>query len=230
MLDRHAPGGQAGSSSRIENYLGFPTGVSGTDLTRRALTQAQRLGAELLVPLEVTGVSIEDGYKHLTLSDGREIVTRTTRRRNRHDVSRPSLPWGCRVCGRRGLLRRGDHRSACVSRPARLRRWRRKLGGQAAMHLARYARTYTSSSAATRLRTAMSQYLIDQIERRRNPAARATEVARVEGDGHVERVALTRSRRRARREDVDAVFVFIGTGREANGYRRASCAMPRGSC
>ena len=56
MLDRYAPGGQAGSSSRIENYLGFPTGVSGTDLTRRAVTQAQRLGAELLVPLEVMSV------------------------------------------------------------------------------------------------------------------------------------------------------------------------------
>src|SRR4029453_960182 len=77
LLDRHAPGGQAGSSSRIENYLGFPAGVSGSDLTRRALTQAQRLGAEMVVPLEVTGVSIDGGYKHLTLSDGREIVTRT---------------------------------------------------------------------------------------------------------------------------------------------------------
>src|SRR4029079_18052686 len=79
MLDRHAPGGQAGSSSRIENYLGFPAGVSGTDLTRRAVTQAQRLGAELLVPLEVTSVSIDAGYKRLTLSDGRTMVTRTLR-------------------------------------------------------------------------------------------------------------------------------------------------------
>ena len=63
LLDRHAPGGQAGTSSRIENYLGFPAGVSGSELTRRALTQAQRLGAEFLAPLEVTKVSIEGGYK-----------------------------------------------------------------------------------------------------------------------------------------------------------------------
>src|SRR5262249_7551128 len=62
LLDRHGPGGQAGSSSRIENYLGFPTGVSGSELTRRARAQAERLGAEFLVPLEVTGVSIEAGY------------------------------------------------------------------------------------------------------------------------------------------------------------------------
>src|SRR5947209_2263372 len=76
LLDRHAPGGQAGTSSRIENYLGFPAGVSGSELTRRALTQAQRLGTEFLVPLEVTAVSIDAGYKRLTLADGRQIVTR----------------------------------------------------------------------------------------------------------------------------------------------------------
>src|SRR5204862_3231025 len=77
LLDRHAAGGQAGSSSRIENYLGFPAGISGSELTRRALAQAQRLGAEALAPLEVTGVSIDGGYKRLALADGREVVTRT---------------------------------------------------------------------------------------------------------------------------------------------------------
>ena len=77
MLDRLAPGGQAGTSSRIENYLGFPTGISGTELTRRAVAQAQRLGAESLAPLEVVGVSVDGGYKHVTLADGRTLVTRT---------------------------------------------------------------------------------------------------------------------------------------------------------
>ena len=77
LLDGHAPGGQAGTSSRIENYLGFPNGVSGSDLTRRALAQAQRLGAEFLAPLAVTGLAVEGGYKRLTLGDGRELVTRT---------------------------------------------------------------------------------------------------------------------------------------------------------
>ena len=77
LLDRHAPGGQAGTSSRIENYLGFPAGVSGSELTRRAVAQANRLGAECLVPVEVSGLSIADGYKRLRLGDGREVVTRT---------------------------------------------------------------------------------------------------------------------------------------------------------
>ena len=76
LLDRHAPGGQAGTSSRIENYLGFPAGVSGSDLTRRALMQAQRLGAEFLAPLEVSGVSVDAGYKRVMLADGRALVTR----------------------------------------------------------------------------------------------------------------------------------------------------------
>src|SRR5437764_2875785 len=77
LVDRHGRGGQAGASARIENYLGFPAGVSGSELTRRAIAQAQRLGAEFIAPLETTGMSIDGGYKRLTLSDGREIVTRT---------------------------------------------------------------------------------------------------------------------------------------------------------
>jgi thioredoxin reductase (NADPH) len=77
LLDRYAAGGQAGSSSSIENYLGFPAGVSGGELARRAVAQARRLGAELLVPVEVTGASLDAGYKRLTLTDGREVDTRT---------------------------------------------------------------------------------------------------------------------------------------------------------
>ena len=77
LLDRHAPGGQAGSSSRIENYFGCSLPASAVvSLTRRALSQAQRLGAEFLVPLEVAGLSIDGGYKRLMLADGREIVSR----------------------------------------------------------------------------------------------------------------------------------------------------------
>jgi thioredoxin reductase (NADPH) len=76
LLDSHGPGGQAGTSSRIENYLGFPAGVSGSELTRRALTQAQRLGAEFLAPLAVCGITIDAGYKRLALADGRELITR----------------------------------------------------------------------------------------------------------------------------------------------------------
>ena len=75
MFDRKGPGGQAGTSSRIENYLGFPAGVSGSELTRRAVAQARRLGAEFLAPLEVMELTIESGYKRIRLADARDVVT-----------------------------------------------------------------------------------------------------------------------------------------------------------
>ncbi|RZK44349.1 MAG: response regulator, partial [Hymenobacter sp.] len=76
IIERQTPGGQAGSSSRIENYLGFPTGLSGAELTHRAWSQATRLGAEFVAPQEVVGMCVQDGYKVLTLSDKQEIKAR----------------------------------------------------------------------------------------------------------------------------------------------------------
>ncbi|MDX1665251.1 MAG: FAD-dependent oxidoreductase, partial [Candidatus Promineifilaceae bacterium] len=76
LLDRYATGGQAGTSSRIENYLGFPSGISGADLARRATTQAQRLGAEILTAVEATAVRVEDPYRIVTLDDGMELACR----------------------------------------------------------------------------------------------------------------------------------------------------------
>jgi thioredoxin reductase (NADPH) len=73
LIEREAPGGQAGQSSRIENYLGFPVGLSGADLTRRAVAQATRFGVEIVTPQEVCGVRLEDAYRHVTLADGTEI-------------------------------------------------------------------------------------------------------------------------------------------------------------
>src|SRR5688572_339170 len=76
LLDGHGPGGQAAESARIENYLGFPSGISGTELTRRAVAQAQRLGTEFIVPVTVAGLVAEGNYKKVTLDDGRELLGR----------------------------------------------------------------------------------------------------------------------------------------------------------
>ena len=213
LLDRHAPGGQAGSSSRIENYLGFPAGVSGSELTRRAVTQAQRLGAEFLVPLEVTGVSIDAGYKRLTLSDGRELVTRTLvaatgmayREHPAPGVSEHTgagVYYGAAtteapVCAGRHVVILGGGNSA----------------GQSAMYLSRYAKQVQIVLRGDSLRHAMSRYLVEQIEKTSNIRLRTrTEVECVEGSGHVERVVLkSLDDGTSQVEDVDAVFVFIGT-------------------
>ena len=228
LLDRHAPGGQAGSSSRIENYLGFPAGVSGSELTRRAVTQAQRLGAELVVPLEVTGVSIDAGYKQLTLSDGRQVVTRTMlaatgMEYREHPAAGVATHTGAGVY----------YGAATTEAPAFSGRRVLVVGGgnsagQAAMHLARYATDVQIVVRRESLRQTMSTYLIEQIERTPNIRVRpGTELARVEGNGHVERVALIRGDTEEI-ADIDAVFVFIGTKPRSDWLLEAVLRDPKG--
>ena len=223
LLDRHAPGGQAGTSSRIENYLGFPTGVSGSELTRRAITQAQRLGAEFLAPLAVTNVSVEGGLKRLTLGDSREIVTRamlaaTGMLYREHpaqgmaDHTGAGVYYGAAttealaIAGRRVLVVGGGNSA-----------------GQGALYLARHAKEVQVVVRRDSLQHTMSQYLIDQIAKAPNIQLRPrTEIERVEGEGRVERVALVSLEDGSCRiEDVDALFVFIGT-RPCNDWLPAS--------
>jgi thioredoxin reductase (NADPH) len=213
MLDRFAPGGQAGSSSKIENYLGFPAGVSGSELTRRALTQAQRLGAEFLTPLEVTGLSVDGGYKHLALSDGRELITRTM-------LVATGMSYRELSChGIAELTGAGVYYGAATSEaPAFAGRSVIVVGGgnsagQGAMHLARYAKDVQIVIRRADLKATMSQYLIDQIAKTPNIRLRPlAELASVDGQGHVERVTIrSLADGQCRTEEADAVFVFIGT-------------------
>jgi thioredoxin reductase (NADPH) len=213
LLDRHAPGGQAGTSSRIENYLGFPAGVSGNELTRRALTQAQRLGAEFLAPLEVSGVSIDAGYKRLLFADGRELVTRTMLAATGM-IYREHPADGIAAYTGAGVY----YGAATTEAPAFSDRRVLVVGGgnsagQGAMYLARYAKEVQIVVRRASLRDTMSQYLIEQIEKTPNIRLRPrTEIARVEGDGHVERVVFQSvDNGGCHVEDTDAVFVFIGT-------------------
>ena len=213
LVDRHAAGGQAGSSSRIENYLGFPSGVSGSELTRRALAQAQRLGAEFLAPLDVTGACVDGGYKRLRLADGRELVARTVLAATgmayrEHPAKGVAEHTGAGVY----------YGAATTEAPAFSGRRVLVVGGgnsagQGAMYLARYAKEVHIVIRRDHMRDTMSHYLIDQIGKTPNIRVRTrTEIERVEGDGHVERVALTSIDDGACSvEEVDALFVFIGT-------------------
>jgi thioredoxin reductase (NADPH) len=213
LLDRHAPGGQAGSSSRIENYLGFPAGVSGSELTRRALAQAQRLGAEFLSPLEVTGMAVDGGYKRLTLGDGREVVTRALLASTGMFYREHPAPG---IVEHRGA---GVYYGAATTEAAAFRD-RRVLvvgggnsAGQAAMYLSRYAKDVEIVVRREGLRETMSQYLIEQIEKTPNIHLRTrAEVARVDGNGHVERVTLSSlDGGPGGVEEAEALFIFIGT-------------------
>jgi thioredoxin reductase (NADPH) len=213
LLDRHAAGGQAGTSSRIENYLGFPTGVSGSELTRRALTQAQRLGAEFLAPLEVAEVAIDGGYKRLTLGDGRELATRALLAAT--GMMYRELP----APGVKELTGAGVYYGAATTEaPAVAGRRVFIVGGgnsagQGALYLARYAAEVEIVVRRESPVATMSHYLIEQIEKTSNIRLRTrTAVERVEGDGRMERVALqSLDAGTSQMEEADALFVFIGT-------------------
>jgi thioredoxin reductase (NADPH) len=213
LLDRHAPGGQAGTSSRIENYLGFPTGVSGSELTRRAITQAQRLGAEFLSPLEVTGVSIDAGYKRLKLADGRELVTRALLAATGMSYHEHPAPGIAEHTGAGVYYGAATTEAAVFSGRRVLVVGGGNSAGQGALYLARHAKEVQVVVRRDTLRATMSQYLIDQITRTPNIRLQPrTEIEQVEGEGRVERVTLVSLDDGSRHvEEADAMFVFIGT-------------------
>jgi thioredoxin reductase (NADPH) len=213
LLDRRAPGGQAGSSSRIENYLGFPAGVSGSELTRRALTQAQRLGAEFLAPVEVISVTIDAGYKKLALGDGRTIITRallaaTGMVYREHpavgiaDLTGAGIYYGAANTEAQACV---GHRVVSVGGG--------NSAGQGALYLSRFASEVLIVVRGEGLGQTMSQYLIDQIAATPNITLMPrTTIERVEGDGQLQRILLRSVEDgQCRMEEVSALFVFIGT-------------------
>lgn len=212
LLDRHGPGGQAGTSSRIENYLGFPTGVSGTELTRRAILQAQRLGAEFLAPVEVSSVAIDGGYKRLQLRGDREVVARAM-------IVSTGMTY--REHPAEGIAERsgaGVYYGAAATEAQACRDGRVMVvgggnsAGQCAMHLSRYAKEVQVLVRREGLKDSMSQYLIDQIAATSNIRVRGgTIVEAVQGAERLERVVVRSAETgEVTVEDVDAMFVFIG--------------------
>jgi thioredoxin reductase (NADPH) len=212
VIEKDAAGGQAGTSARIENYLGFPQGVSGADLARRATTQAKRLGAEILSAQEVVGLRVEDPYRIVTLGDGSEL--------NCHAVL---ISTGVRVRelgvpGIEPLVGASVYYGPAASEAVNYQDKKvfvvggANSAGQGAIFLSRYASDVTILIRADSLKQSMSQYLIDQIEGTVNISLRVnTEIAAVSGTDHLETITL-KNRTTGETETVqaDAIFVFIG--------------------
>jgi thioredoxin reductase (NADPH) len=212
VIERDAAGGQAGTSARIENYLGFPQGISGADLTRRAMTQAKRLGAEVLTAQEVVGLRIEDSYRIVTLDDGSEL--------NGHAVL---IATGVKVRelhvpGMEPLIGASVYYGAASSEAVNYQGRRvfvigaANSAGQGAMFLSRYASEVTILIRGDSLTKSMSRYLIDQIERTENITVRAnSEVTAVSGSHHLETITVKNNRTdEAETVPADAIFIFIG--------------------
>lgn len=210
-IEREAPGGQAGSSSRIENYLGFPVGLSGADLTRRAVTQAKRFGVEMLTPLEVTGIRLQDSYRILQLADGSEIACHALLIATGVSYRKLNVPGMERLSGA------GVYYGAAMTEAIACKGETVYIvggansAGQAAMHFSKYAKEVIIL-ARSPLSKSMSQYLIDQIDETPNINVRVGwTVEEVKGDKSLEAILIKNNHTgELATLDATSLFIFIG--------------------
>ena len=212
LIDKRAPGGQAGTSSRIENYLGFPNGLSGQELTQRAITQAKRFGVEFLAPQEVNEILAEGQYKRIRMADGSELVTRAILLSTGVSYRKLATESLDKFTGA------GVYYGAATTEAYAFKGQPVYVvgggnsAGQGAMYLSRVAKEVFVCIRRQRLADTMSQYLIDQIERTPNiTLLPCTEVVEGRGDQKLESVVLEDLNTHEKRDvPAPALFVFIG--------------------
>jgi thioredoxin reductase (NADPH) len=212
LVEREAPGGQAGMSSRIENYLGFPSGLSGSDLARRGLTQARRLGAEILTPKEVTGLRAHDGYKILSFAGGDEVNARALLLTGGVSYRRLNAP------GIERLTDAGIYYGAAMSEASTVAGedvyivGGANSAGQAAVFFCAHARTVTMLARGASIEKEMSSYLMERIRSTANiEVVVGSEVAGVAGSDRLNSVTIRDIESSEERTvPVSAMFIFIG--------------------
>ncbi|HSM50362.1 MAG TPA: FAD-dependent oxidoreductase, partial [Thermoanaerobaculia bacterium] len=230
LVERHAPGGQAGSSSRIENYLGFPSGVSGEELAERAIVQARRFGAELVTAQEVVGLKREDPYRAVELADGSEVRSYAVLLATGMAVKTLEAP------GIERLLGAGVYYGAASSEAAFYRDREvcvvggANSAGQGAVFLARTARRVTMLVRSSGLETSMSHYLRDRIASIPNiEVVPHVEVAEARGADHLEEIVLRdRERGEERAMACDALFLFVGAAPRTEAFAGVVARDERG--
>ena len=212
MIDRKAPGGQAGTSSRIENYLGFPNGLSGSDLARRAITQATRFGIEFLSPMGVKGISVKDSYKIIQLQDGNEVKSKSVVIATGVDYRK------LRNTGMEKLTGAGVYYGAATTEAHTCKDSEVYIvgggnsAGQGAMYLSKFAKNVYIVIRRESLVATMSSYLIDQIANTENiEVIPYTEIIEAKGDKKLQSVVL-RDNQTAKEEEHNAraIFIFVG--------------------
>lgn len=212
MIEREAPGGQAGMSSRIENYLGFPTGLSGADLARRAVVQAQRFGVEILSPQEVSAVRTEGPYRILKLADGSEISCHALMIAAGVQWRRLDAPGIDRLQGAGVYYGGGATEALACKGEIVYVVGGANSAGQAAMNFAKYAERVVILVRGSSLSATMSKYLIDQIQQTPNIQVWThASVSEVHGESHLEEVSvLCSDTNKIERVPASSVFIFIG--------------------
>ncbi|MDV8058325.1 FAD-dependent oxidoreductase [Rhodococcus sp. IEGM 1343] len=212
LIERTATGGQAGQSSRIENYLGFPDGVSGAQLAERARRQALKFGAEVVTTQDVVGLEANGAARTVRFADGRSISAQTIILSTGVAYRRLDAP------GIDDFTGRGVFYGSAMTEAARCAEQDVYIvggansAGQAAVYLSRGAKSVTILIRATSLEASMSYYLIKQIEENPQISVRpCTEVVGVAGDGHLESITLhNRATEETTTVDAQYLFLFIG--------------------
>jgi len=212
LIERRAPGGQAGSSSRIENYLGFPTGLSGAELTRRAMTQVTRLGAEFLSPLAVRSIEHKDGYKKIMLDNDEYIVTRSVIITTGVDYRKLETLGIAEFTGA-GIYYGAamTEATACKDKEVYIVGGGNSAG-QAAMYLSKFAKNVYILVRKDDLTATMSAYLIQQIASEDNIHVKPrSEIAAAYGSDKLESLDIKSSdSQKVSSYPADALYVFIG--------------------
>lgn len=212
LLEKEATGGQAGTSSRIENYLGFPNGLSGADLARRATIQARRFGTEILTADEAVGIRLENSYRFIKLQSGAEVSCHALLIATGVSVRRLQVP------GEEALTGAGVYYGAALTEAAFYRDQHifvlggGNSAGQAAMFFSRYASKVTILVRSSSLKIGMSQYLVDQIMGTENIEVLCNvEVLELSGGRHLEAILITNRENGAIQNlPAAALFIFIG--------------------
>src|SRR5579862_7120533 len=212
VIERDAPGGQAGMSSRIENYLGFPAGLSGSDLARRAVVQAKRFGVEFLSPQEATSVRIEGPYRIMKLADASEISCHALMIATGVQWRRLDAPGIDKLQGA-GVYYGGGTTEALTCKGEMVYVvGGANSAGQAAMNFSKYAERVVILVRGDSLSSTMSQYLIDQIKETPNIQLWThASVAEAHGDTHLEEISvLCSDTNKMERVPASSMFIFIG--------------------
>ena len=210
LLDREAPGGQAGTSSRIENYLGFPVGLSGSDLARRAVTQARKFNAEIISPQGVQTIALKDPYKLITLDNGNILNSHAVILAMGVSYRKLAIP------GLENLNGRGVYYGSSISEALACQGedvyivGAGNSAGQAAMYLSGFAKKVYLLVRGDNLEAKMSQYLVDQIRAVDNiEVMLKSEVKGVQGEDKLEGLTLE-SDSEVLEVETNALFIFIG--------------------
>ncbi len=212
LIEKSNPGGQASSSARIENYLGFPTGLSGADLTRRAITQTLRFGTEILTPKTVKNIRLQDGYKITEMTDGSEVHSKTIIIATGVEYTKLGIPGLDKFTGA-GVY----YGSASVEAHACKNEIVYIVGGgnsacQAAMHICKFAKEVNILIRRESIKKTAANYLIENISKTPNiKVLTHTEVVSVEGDKVLEKITLKNSSTGEEKTvPAKALFIYIG--------------------